>query len=364
MRTTTVNFPNNIYHYCQRNFIDRDLLDVKISTKNRRMGTLPYDWLKNYKPKKYEKVTERIDKLFREFALLNGTSYHLDKYENKLSKILKRNDIKIEYEDSGSYKHCHKITVGDFKYALLSFVREYWPPNQLERDTICDNGALVEPCRIFDVYKEYSHGRVAKPFMTRFVNNTKADSFDGYMFMQFIDENDKARAKGDLPVFQQDFYKYKLIDFNYGNIINGVLVDIGRIKENDDYLQSDEFRQNLFNFLGKIERNHEENFTSIPYRKFGEYAGDNQKANHNAEEFVYSLMEDGLDIYNLDIREFIKDLNSLEQKYVIRKIRKLKKAHNLKLKYQQSGEYDNYKQYFEKYANQYGSWTLRYELLR
>ena len=198
----------------------------------------------------------------------------------------------------------------------------------------------------------------------RFVNNTKADMFDGYMLMKFIDKNDKSRAKGDLPSFQQDFYRFKVVDYNQGNVKNGVIVDIGKIEENDDYLQSDEFRQNLFNFLGKIERNHEENFTSVPYRKFGENANDNRIANHNAEEFIYGLMEDGVEIYNVDIRKFMKDLNPLEQKYVIRKIRKLKKAHNLKLKLQSSGEYNLYKQYIEEYANQYGSWSLRAELLK
>jgi hypothetical protein len=181
--------------------------------------------------------------------------------------------------------------------------------------------------------------------------------------MKFIDENDKSRAKSDLPEFQQEFYRFKVVDFNQGNIINGIIADIGKIQENDNYLQSDEFRQNLFNFIGKIKRNHIENFTKIPYKKFGDNAEAHWIANHNAEEFVYSLMENGIDIYNIDIREHIKKLDELEQKYVIRKIRKLKKAHNLKLKLQQKGEYEKYRQYVEEYANKYGSWSLRAELL-
>lgn len=359
MITTRVSFPKNIYHYCQRNFVDRDLLDVKFSTESRRMGTLPYDWLKNEKQTNYAKLTEKVDKFFRKIATRNRLSYRLEGYERKLSRILKRKDVKIEYVDRGSFKDCHKITIGDYKYALLTFIRDSYWKNQLERDTLNGSGPLVEPCRIFDVYKEYSHGRVAKPFMTRFVNNSNAEKYDGYMLMKFIDD---AHSKCDLPAYQQNFYKFNMVDFNQGNVINGVIVDIGQIKENDEYMQSDEFRQNLFNLLGKIEKNHEENFTTVPYKKFGNKANDNWTANHNAEEFIYGLMKDGVDIYNIDIREFIKNLNPLEQKYVIQRIRKLKKVHNLKTKLQQSGEYDKYQPYIEKYVKQYGSWSLRHEL--
>ena len=74
-------------------------------------------------------------------------------------------------------------------------------------------------------------------------------------------------------------------------------------------------------------------------------------------------MDKGLDIYNIDIRKFIKNLTPLEQKYAIRKIRKLKKAHNLKIQLQQKNEYKKYKEYFETYAQTFGSWTIKRELL-
>ena len=155
-----------------------------------------------------------------------------------------------------------------------------------------------------------------------------------------------------------------MTDFQEGNIINGVIVEIGKIKKNPNAMKSSKFRQNLFNFLGSIERNHEENFTTISYRKLNiDKVKDIEIAIHNAEEFVYSLMENGIDIYNIDIRKFIKNRNLLEQKYIIHKIRKLKKIHNLKVQLQNNGEYEKYKQYFKNYLLSFGSWTIKRELL-
>ena len=375
MKTPAIKFPDNIYHYCKRNWVDRDLLNISYSDESRRLGSLPYDWLKNQRSWKYARITRKIDKILRNFAVkgeapMNDNKFFENFYKDfkfvkKMSRILKRNDIKIEYIDEGAYKFCHKLTVGDFDYALLTFKREVYPGNQLEWDTLRGCGALVEPCRIFDLYKEYSHGRVAKPFMTRFVNNTKVEEFDAYMLMKFIDKDDTSRAKSTLPELQKKFNKYEMTDFNLGNIINGIIVDIGRIEKSDEYMNSSEFRQNLFNILGKIERNHEENFNTIPEKgcKNIDERKEINKAIHYAEDFIYSLMDKKIDIYNVDIREHIKNLSPLEQKYVIKKIRKLKKAHNLKLKLKQSGEYEKYKQVFENIANTFGSWTMRAELL-
>ena len=374
MKTQTVSFPKNIYHYCQRNFVDKDLLDVPFKTAQRRLGTLPYDWLENHKPKEYADITEKVDKLFSDFAVINAPTFEAEEYFNpfyenfkfveKLSKILKRDDIKIEYVDCGSYKYCHKLTVGKFKYALLNFIREYWPENQLEMNTLRGSGALVEPCRIFDLYKEYSHGRVVKPFMTRFVNDTNSDKFDAYMLVKFIDKNDTSNVKCDLPAHQTQFYKYKMTDFNLGNIINGIITDIGRIEKNDYILKSSELRQDLFAFYGLLVRNHYENFANPFLKKYNvDKAQQIEKAINNAEDFLHGLMKDGYDIYNLDIRLFTKDLPEIERKFVIKKIRALKKANKLKLKFQRNDEYNYYYEaYLKNYAGEYCSKTMKHEL--
>lgn len=56
-------------------------------------------------------------------------------------------------------------------------------------------------------------------------------------------------------------------------------------------------------------------------------------------------------------------MNEIEQKYIIKKIRALKKVHKLKLILQQSGEYEKYKEFFEEYARNNASWTLKRELI-
>ena len=392
MKTPTISFPKNIYHHCQRNFVDKDLLNVPFKTGERRLGALPYDWLKNRTSKEYAQMTEKVDELFRGFAVIRTplsdtdeciglydeefnpvVKYYESVYKNfkfveKLSKILKRDDIQIEYVNHGAYKHCHKLTVGKFKYALLSFIRGNLP-EQLEFDTLLGNGALIEPCNIFDFYKEYSQGRIVKPFMTRFVNDTNAETFDAYMLVKYIDENDTSNVKCDLPAYQKQFYKYKMTDTNTGNIINGIITDIGKIEKNDYILESSELRQDLFAFYSLLVRNAYENLdVPVLQKKYNpDTASQTEKAIHNAEEFVHNLMKDGYDngydIYNIDIRPFIKDLPELEQKFVIKKIRALKKVHQLKLKFQQNDEYKHfYEAYLENYAETYCSKTMKREL--
>ena len=375
MKLQSINCTQNIYHYCKRNFAEKNLLKIQLADEKRRLGALPIDWLKYVGHENYARTTKEVDRLFQEFALLTEYKFNEKKefFQNyyqdfgfikKLSDILKRKDINIEYVDEGAYKHCHKITVGNFKYALLTFKRDKYFKKQLEYDTDKGCGALLEPCRIFNLYKEYSQGRVAKPFMTRFVNNPNAAEYDGYMLIKFIDKNDSTRYKCDLPAFQKSYYKYKMTDFQPDNIINGVIVDIGMVIKNTNAMKSSKFRHNLFKFLGIIERNHKENFTSVLINSSDSKNAENIRiAIHRAEEFVYILMKQGLDIYSTDIREFIKNLEPLEQKYVKNKIRKLKRVHKLKTQLIEQNEYEKYKPLVDSYVQTYGSWTIKHEFL-
>ena len=184
------------------------------------------------------------------------------------------------------------------------------------------------------------------------------------MLMKYIDKKDTTNFKHKLPTFQKNFYKYKMTDFQPDNMINGIIVDIGMIIKNEHALKSDKFRHNLFKFLRIIEKNHEENFTTIPFRNLdSNLANDTKKAILHAEEFVDILMKKGIDIYNVDIRKYTENISPLEQKYVISKIRKLKKAHNLKYQLEQRGEYHKYKNIVENYVRTFGSWTLKQEFL-
>lgn len=354
MKATTVNFPKNIYHYCQRKFVDRDLLDVLYKKSNRRLGALPYDWFQKYDKNQYAKLTRRVDKLFRRFAKLYSlekTSAEKFNLQKKLAKLLKRDDVKIDFEGLGGFKVCQKVTVGDYSYALLTFRKE----GALETDTLLGHGALVEPCRIFNYYRGESHGRVAKPFMTRFVNNSKASDFDGYMLMKFIDEADTARAKAELPEYQHDFLRFKKITDNRdGNLINGIRTDIGRLEENPYAMDSTEFRQNLFAFLAKTKSTRLTLKAKTPEEKL---------AASKALNFVHGLMFEGKDIYNMDLREVTTDLSELEQRYVIKTVRALKKAHKLKLKFMERGEYGDYVKYFGKYVWNSDNLPLQIELL-
>jgi len=347
MKTAPVSF-KNIYHYCQRHYADASLVDLKFKSEERRLGSLPIDWLQNFRTRKYAKVTGKIDKLFSKFAIkcsierVNADDFKLEK---KLSRILGRNDVKVNYIGYGVFKEGYKLKVGNYAYALMTFHQGINPKG----DAYIGHGALAEPSRIFNFFKRYSHGRVAKPFMTRF--STENDG-NAYMLVKYIDGNDKTHVKSPLPRFQSDFYPLKTVDCNKGNLINGIVVDIGGIEENPNAMKSSKFRQNLFNILGFIDK--------------GTYPCSdviNSQMLAKAEGFICDLIENGENIYNIDLRKITKDLNPLERKYIIKKIRVLKKAHKLKLELQKSGDYEQYKKYFEEYVRGYGSRSMRLELL-
>lgn len=318
------------------------------------MGSLPCDWFQKYDRNQYAKLTRQVDRLFRRFAKLYSlerTTAEKFNLQKKLAKLLKRDDVKINYEGQGGFKVCQKLTVGNYSYALLTFKKE----GPLERDTLLGHGALVEPCRIFNYYRCESQGRVAKPFMTRFVNNSKTLDFDGYMLMKYIDEADTMRAKVELPDYQRDFSRFKEISDNHeGNVINGIRTDIGRLEENPNAMASSEFRQNLYAFLAKTKSTRLTLRAKTPEEKL---------AASKALNFVHELMFEGKDIYNMDLREVMTDLNELEQRYVIKTVRALKKAHKLKLKFMERGEYGDYAKYFGKYVWNNDNLPLQIELL-
>ena len=193
----------------------------------KRIGALPPDWLKNLSRDEYAKATLEVDEALQQFAIDRAESpWNFEQTQKTLvetlNKILRRDDAKTEHLGMGAYKLCQKLIVGDYSYALATF--KYEAPKSAQ------HGKYAEPQKIFWVYKNYLHGRVAKPFMSHFSCSELDDG--GYILTKFIDKGDKERAMKPLNILRDGFYRLCNEDNTPVNGINGVCIDVGGFIEN------------------------------------------------------------------------------------------------------------------------------------
>ena len=338
----------NLFHLFKRQNVN--VRDVDRYVKNfpqteKRLGTLPSDWLKNLSRDEYAKATREVDEALQQFAT-DRVEYpgRFDKTQQTLvetlNKILRRDDIKTEHLGMGAYKLCQKLIVGDYSYVLATF--KYEAPMSSE------HGKYAEPQKIFWVYKNYLHGRVAKPFMSHF----SCSDLDkgGYILSKYIDAEDKKRVMKPLNILREIVYRLYNRDKNPTNEINGVCIDIGGFEENtniDENILNKEFRKKLVVFLDRIERD-----------------GRTPKSlkRDNAEKLLLEQIENGSDIFNIDFRtldttKFSQD----EVREAIRIVRRLRAVHKLKNELKSKGEFCNYYTYIEKFKH-YCSKILLWEL--
>jgi len=340
--------PMKIYHVAKkRNLHLFDLQDMVRfqNLKERRLGSLPSDWLTNIKPDEYCKVTQKVDNLFSTFAeksydteleTLDGISAELVK---GLKKLLRRDDISMDYVDNGYFKECSKLTVGDYAYAFLTFFEKFGM-HQGDARTF---GKYFEPQSIFFTYKKMPHGRMAKPFMSRF----STDYFEhGYMLNKYIDKNDAARAKTQLNPLRNEYYEYSIPDSSERseNMINNVIIDAGGIVKNTNYIKDKTFRRNLFVFLDRIYIN-----CPQPLAKSDLKLTIMKKA--NVDDYLCKQLDSGTDIYSADLRELLKPFDEQEKIYAKRQIRQLRNVHKLKKELKANGTFEKYKPYLKKASN-------------
>ena len=328
----------NLFHLFKRRNVNFQEISryVKIFPQTeKRIGTLPSDWFKNLSRDEYAKVTLGVDEALQQFAIDRVEAPgEFDKTQQTLvetlKKILRRDDVKTEHLGMGAYKLCQKLIVGDYTYALSTFKYEatYSPKH----------GKYAEPQKIFWVYKNYLHGRVAKPFMSHF-SCSYLDK-GGYILSKYIDAEDKKRAMKPLNILREIVYRLYNRDKNPTNEINGVCIDVGGFEENtkiDENILNKEFRKNLVIFLDRIER--DGRTPESPIR-------------NNAEKLLLEQIENGSDIFNIDFR--ILDTTKFSQDEVreaIRIVRRLRAVHKLKNELKSKGEFWNYYPYLEKFKH-------------
>ena len=340
----------NIFHKCKKtpmDYVKTQCTLLKYKVSERRLGTLPSDWLKNLKKDEFSHATETVDKLFNAYAKECYKTVEFTELNDKLAKdlgqVLKRNDIQVKYNDYGHFKECQKITVGNYDYAFLTFFENF--------DNIREpvHGKYVEPQMIYYAYKNFSHGRVAKPFMSRIAANREESA---YLLNKYIDIKDKNRKKVPLNPLRTRYSKLICRDsIRNGNTINGVLCDVGGTKLNERYISDKNFRENLGRFLDRIwadyigiQRHNVEALAKYSVSK-NEY-----NSIMKAEKFLSELMDNEINIFSVDLRKYSKDLLPDEQKTAIRMVRRMRNVHNFKNELKAKGEYEKYRRILNEYT--------------
>ena len=250
----------NLYHIVKKRSINQHELSSYIIAHpefNRLIGSLPYDWLKCALPSKDIKfLSESIALFFAEFAkaisdihtrrhleTIRGAVLKFKKFqkvlEQQLKDALQRQDISVNYVGSGSFKHCHRITVGNYDYALSTFINNEDWLNEKYSNYFNDyfQGKGYEPQNVFTLYKKGEHGRWAKPFFAKVAGK---DDADGFILSKFIKKS--GAKKSPQGIFERKRLKFINNDYASRNTINGVFVDAGACVINNDYIENKEVR--------------------------------------------------------------------------------------------------------------------------
>lgn len=258
--------PKSLFHRAKHHFITAYAIDEFCKTfpdAQKRLGALPYDWIKGFSKDEIPAVTAKIDEVLQEFSkavaeieqgwcgdYCNRSEFnpHIKKLTEQMKEILKRDDISIKYESCGRVKHCHKIQVGEYPYALSSFIS----PKILDKDFaeyLDNNGRGFEAQNIFTLFKRGSHGRTARPFMSRI--SAKEDESGGYILSKFIDKT--RGSKTEICDWQKLRQFFTNNDNHFNNSINGIDIEVGLFEMNPGYISVPQTRADWLNFARVID---------------------------------------------------------------------------------------------------------------
>lgn len=249
------------------NFVSKNLLHVakrrlvtpaemsQITNKNKFIGALPPEIITNIPAQHRGEITRHADSVFSDFAqsvahISVSSDAHYTYYNesfkkyfppivHRLNSILNRGDTEISYIGSGSFKHCFLISFGQNssnRYVLQTF------QNKINFDAEnFPHGVLWEPQTYFTTYKQYSHGRIAKPFMAR--PSTKEVLSDGYILVKCIDSNHAIKQKlGRFSGLRTKMYNTDTHGQN--NSIRGIAVDAGGFVTNPTHIAATKTHHN------------------------------------------------------------------------------------------------------------------------
>ena len=217
---------------------------------NAFIGSLPPEIVKEIPEKK--DITAQADFIFSVFS--RSVAYvHVDSHvhyslnteyfqsyfpqiTSELNKLFNRDDISVSYIGSGTYKHCFVLSFGKGaknRYVLQTF------QNVVNFDKDHAHGSVFEPQNCFTAYNKYSHGRIAKPFMSHPSN--KEILSGAYILAKYIDSNHA--YKKPIGKFLQRRTRVANTDIlNTENTVRGITVDAGGFIENPEHITTPQIR--------------------------------------------------------------------------------------------------------------------------
>ena len=338
-----MNIPaTKLFHYIKSNILYGSELKKHLAAHpdmERRIGSLPYEWLGNVKREDISEVTGRIFSALEEFSKVryeqgvccynfydyeDNAAYASKKLLKTLQKELNREDINIDTNiGNGKFKVCTKLTVGDKSYALSSFSKT----NILD---YAAHGAMYEPQMSFLAYKRGSQGRYARPFMARAFSTINGS----FILSKFIDKTHPVKCEMSPILRSREFIQNP--DAPGENTIRGIAIDHGGSFVNDKYIKDPKIRNTWRKFAQKL--NSENMLFCLPTHCI------NGKAEciTGVQDYLYKLKEQGVDLCTVDAREIINDLSPARQVVAKKILRVLRKARKLKNEAIERGDFEYY----------------------
>lgn len=343
----------NLLHWIKKECISTTTMNNFLLANpaiERRVGSLPFEWIKQIPKSERGNITEQIHRAFESFSTKTSEIRGLDYYEcfagcaedfvpeqNKLlellKKLLRRNDINIEYAGSGQLKNCSRIKVGDKTYALSTFRINCTKFNGYFEKA---QGRGHETQTQFTTYKRGSHGRIAKPFMGKVCSE---EDNGGYILSKYIEESHPVKKYKSEILRTREFTQNAdnavgpMGEIN--NTINGISIEAGGIFGNSRYIKDPQVRQIWYNLANKL--NSEAQLLSNGIEINGKFV-DMQKIS----DYLYNLKKHGIDLCTADSRSILQELTQEEQKAATKLIRILKRTRTLKNKLIENGTFCKY----------------------
>lgn len=252
----------NLLHVFKKKLINAQELNTFLKLNpgtSRRVGSLPVDFFSNIKNNSRSEITQKVGDIFEKFSIdtalveethdiyLYGIKNAAENMVSALKSLLNRDDIETNYVDSGSFKNCQRLKVGNFSYALATFKK--YPLFDIRGYFRESHGKGNEPQNIFTSYNRFSQGRVCRPFLA---NLSAENDEGGFILSKFID-NDHSK-KNNLGIFLYNRSYLKNID-SLGNSINGIFIEAGGFIPNKKYIKDPQLRYHWKKFAECLDNN-------------------------------------------------------------------------------------------------------------
>ena len=327
----------NLLHIAKRRLINAQEVNSLLKTmpeNQRKLGSLPYDFLERFPKSARTEITKNVADVFENFSkeateaedsndmYVYAIKNPAEKMVEKLKEILKRDDIKTSYVDSGSFKNCQKLVVGDYAYALSTFKK--YPIYDARGYFREAHGKGNEAQAIFTAYKRFSQGRVCRPFLSSLSGEHEEG---GFILSKFIDSlHPKKVERGK---FAQSRDALKNID-TLGNSIQGIFIEAGGFVYNKKHIQNPEVRKGWKELAYCMDRNIE--LLNSPIA-------------NEVQGLLVMGIDGGLDICDKDILNSIIENEPIHRQKIARKlVKNIERARTIKNEAIKNGTYDKIKQ--------------------